>query len=135
MASVYWSSPDTESSSLVTTELDSLASGSTSSVFQMDNSTSKSLYAKIRVVLGSLTPTTNGYITLNIFGPNASGQSTAMAIHSFVPTTATGAKTLEKVIQIPGPFNFDCTITNNTGVAFNAADNDVYWQTFTEESA
>lgn len=127
-----WTTPATESSSLVTTELDSLADGSESSSFTIDNSSTKALYTKIRLALGSLTPTTGGSVTLRLYGPNADVGSTPIATYTSALTTTTSAKVVEWVIQLP-PFAIEATIQNNAGVSFNAAANDIYSQTFGEE--
>lgn len=128
-----WTTPATESSSLVTTELDSLADGSESTSFTIDNSSTKAFYTKIRLALGSITPTSGASVTIKLYGPNADIGSTPIAEYNSILTTTTSAKVVEWIIQLP-PFALEATITNNSGVAFNSADNDIYSQTVGEEN-
>ena len=73
-------------------------------------------------------------MTLKIYGPNADVGSTPINTHVAALASGTGAKTVEWVIQIP-PFALEATITNDAGVALAASANDIYSQTFSEESA
>ncbi len=128
-----WTTPAAEGSNLITTQADSLANGSESASFTLDNSTTKLLYGKIRITLGSITPATAASITLKIYGPNADIGGSIISSLTFVISTGVGAKVLEKVIQIP-PFANNATLTNNAGVALAASGNGVYAQMFTEEN-
>lgn len=139
---IEWTTPTTLNggASLVTTELDSLASGSESASFTVSNGSGRKLYAKVRVDLGSITPT-NQAITLRLYGPNAdapaSSRSTDVGLGSYYTATGTvnssaSAKVVE-FMRVPiDPYNMKATIENSTGVALNAADNDVFVEVYSE---
>lgn len=138
MATLKWETPAALSSSLVTTELDSLANGSTSSLFTHDNSSDLKLYASVTVKLGSLTPTSGGSITLRVYmsdGTNVSDSTGGGDAYTTPLTTSTGAKIVIFPMVRLYPFSLRFSLTNNSGVAFNAADNDVYVRTYNEASS
>lgn len=138
MATLKWESPAALSSSLVTTELDSLAFGSTTALFTYDNSSDLKLYASVTVKLGSLTPAAGGSITLRVYmsdGTNVSDAAGGGDVYTSPLTTSAGAKIAIFPMVRLYPFSLRFSITNNSGVAFNAADNDVYVRTYNEASS
>jgi hypothetical protein len=56
MAVAKWATPSSRSSSIVTTELDSLAAASESTPVTYDNSSNKNLYGAVTVKLGTFDP-------------------------------------------------------------------------------
>lgn len=127
---------DTESTSLVTTELDSLADDTESSLFTLDNSgaSDKWLYGKIRIELGSITPGTGANIILRVYGPNADKGSSPFSLHVLTVASGTAAKTVEAIVQLP-PYALELSIENRCGVTLASSANDVYWQGISEKDA
>ena len=66
MAIAKWATPSSRSSNLASATLNSLANGSESTAVTYDNSTNRDLYGAITIKLGSITPSTNGSITLRV---------------------------------------------------------------------
>lgn len=131
--SVKWTTPTTESANLVTTELDSLADGAESSSFSVDNTTNKDLYLKFRIELGSITPASGGSIQLKLYNPNSDVGGSPAEFSVIELSAGAGVKEVERSILLPGPFNFNATVVNNTGVALASSGNGVYVQFYSEE--
>jgi hypothetical protein len=134
MAEVTWSTPGTISSSLVTTELDSLANLSESALFTYDNSSDKKLYGLVTITLGSIDATTASSLILRVIAADGTNTPDKAGGDKYPVEVLTG--TSAKAVTIPMvrlyPFSLRFSITNNTGVTLNAADNDVYIRTYGE---
>jgi hypothetical protein len=137
MATAKWATPGSLSSSLVTTELDSLANAAESALFTYDNSSSLDLYAAVTIKLGSITPSTGGEITLRVLHYDGTNTPDKQGGDLYTVTLLSG--TGAKVVTIPMirlyPFSMRLSIVNNAGVELNAADNDVYLRTYNEAIA
>jgi hypothetical protein len=134
MATAKWATPGALSSSLVTTELDSLANAGESVLFIYDNSSNLDLYAAVTIKLGSITPSAGGSVTIRVLHYDGTNTPDKAGGDLYTIPLASGASA--KVVTIPMirlyPFSLRMSITNNSGVTFNAADNDVYVRTFNE---
>jgi hypothetical protein len=137
MSTAKWSAPSGLSSSLVTTELDSLANGSESAQVTYDNSANLNLYASITVKLGSITPSANGYITLRVVTNDGTNTADKAAGDTYTAVLASG--TSAKIVIFPMvriyPFSLRFSIINNSGVALAAASNGVYANPYNESVA
>ena len=129
MATIQWATPSSAQSTL-TTELNSLADGSVSSLgSEWDNTSSRYVQAAGEVYLSSLTPTTGGYIQVFLvaapngtnFGDIVGDRVVARAYLS----TSTGAKryTFENVPL--GPWKYKVALENRLGVALASSGNTV----------
>lgn len=130
-----WSVPTALSASLVTTQLDGLANGSESAVSSAVNNTAGTyLYAAITVKLGSITPATGGSITLRLTVSDGTNTADKAGGDTYSSTllAGTGAKVVVfPLVRLP-PFNCYLSVVNNSGVAFNAADSDIYYRAYGE---
>ena len=137
MATAKWSTPGAESSELSGTALNSLASGSSSTAIAYDNSTNLDLYGRLRIALGSITPTVGAYISIAVYAatgsvtPDFAGAGAGDVY--VVPLTTTASA---KVIIVPMirlyPFPVKIVVTNNSGTAFAASGNGVYLTPYDE---
>jgi hypothetical protein len=132
MSEVNWWVDSSESSNLITTELDSLANGTESAAITVNNATGKKLYCKFRIVLGSITPGTGGGITLKIYGPNADVGSSPEQTVFIAASSGAGAKVVEKTLLIY-PFANQVTVTNNLGTTTASSGNAFYTYLLGEE--
>lgn len=141
MATAQWATPRTLSSNLASTTLDSLANGSTSSFVTYDNSTNLDLYATVTVLLGSLTPTTGGSITLRVYTtdgtntPDNTGSVGGGVTYTQTVTTSTGAKVVVFPMVQLYPRSMRLQVTNNTGVSLAASSNGIYVGAYNESVA
>ena len=92
------------------------------------------MYAAITVKLGSITPTAGGYITLrvNIYDGTKTTDKAAGDTYSAVLLAGAGAKVVVFPLVRLYPFNCYLSVINNSGVAFNAADSDIYYRAYGE---
>lgn len=137
MAVVKWSAPGTRSANLAGTALNSLATGSASSLIAYDNSTNRDLYAAVTIRLGSIAPAVGGSITLRVYAgdgtdlPDANGG----AFDAYVATLASG--TSAKVVTFPMvrlyPFPVRLQLVNTAGVTTAASGNELYLTPFNED--
>ena len=137
MAVAKWSAPGTRSANLAGTALNSLATGSASSLIAYDNGTARDLYAAVTVKLGSITPGTGGSVTLRVYAgdgtdlPDANGG----AFDAYVAALASGAGA--KVVTFPMvrlyPFPMRLQFVNGAGVTTAASGNELYLTPFNED--
>jgi len=132
---IKWSVPTSLSASLVTTQLDSLGNGSESAVSSAINNTAGSyLYAAIIVVLGSITPATGGSLSLRLTVSDGTNTADKVAGDMYTAVLLSGASikvVVFSLVRLP-PFNCYLSVVNNSGVAFNAADSDIYYRAYGE---
>ena len=136
MATAKWAAPAALSSNLVSTELNSLANGSESAVFTYDNSSNKDLYGSVTVLLGSITPTTGGSVSLRVYvsdGTNTEDKSASGDIYTKALTTTTSAKVVVFPMVRLYPFSLRFSITNNSGVTSASSNNGVYIRPYNED--
>jgi hypothetical protein len=137
MAIASWATPEARSSNLAGTALNSLATGTASSLISYDNSTARNLYAAVTIKLGSITPATGGSVTLRVYAgdgtdvPDANGG----AFDSYVAALASGASA--KVVTIPlvrlYPFPLRLQFVNSAGVTTAASGNELYVRPYNED--
>lgn len=140
MATATWSAAATESSNIAGTALNSLANGSASAIIaDIDNTSSKALQIKFWVVLGSITPTAGGSITLRLRRKRSSTYADATATifngeqYTAALTTTASIKYVSALMRMPGPFIFGVDLVNNAGVTLASSGNELYYQTFNED--
>jgi hypothetical protein len=137
MAVAKWATPGTRSNNLAGSALNSLANGSASSLISYDNSTALDLYAAVAVKLGSITPSTNGSVTLRVYAgdgtdlPDANGG--AFDSYTAALATGTGAKVVTFPIIRLYPFPCRLQIVNNAGVSTAASGNELYLRPYNED--
>lgn len=138
MAIAKWSTPEARSANLAGTALNSLATGSASTLITYDNSVEAlNLYALVTIKLGSITPATGGSVTLRVYAadgtdvPDANGG----AFDSYVAALASGASA--KVVVFPlvrlYPSSLRLQFVNNAGVTTAASGNELYVRPYNEE--
>lgn len=130
-----------EGSNVASTYLNSLANGSAATAIAYDNSLAATgdgyFYAKVSLELGSITPSSGGYITLQVFHAGHSGTveditTTGGDIYTKPLTNSTGAKKCLFMIRCtPGPMSL--VFTNNSGVTLASSSNAVYITPVTEQ--
>lgn len=136
MAVATWNTPSAEGSNIAGTALNSLANGSDSAAITYDNSTNLDLYAKVRVELGSITPTAGGSITLRVYNTSSTnvedfgGGGDAYTVP--LTTTASAKRVIFPMVRIY-PWSLRFVITNNAGVTLNAASNQLLVTPFNEK--
>ena len=126
--------------SLITTGLNSLADGSsTSASSAVDNTTNLNLYADFGLMLGSINPSGAPYLELRLLELNGDGStydddSAGATVGSFLITTGSSAKvaTLKRVLLAPGQFK--AVIVNRTGVSLAGSSNTLYYRTYSEQN-
>jgi len=133
----------------LTTDLNSLANGSTSALSgEIDNSTTKYLYADMELYLASLYPAAGGYVALylvpTVDGTNYplfdTGASPGTAnnnyfVGSFTTLNASGIQRIAmREIQLP-PGKYKLAVYNGAGVALAASGNTLSWRPFNTASA
>lgn len=135
MSVAKWSSPGSEVE-IAGNALNSLASSSNSARMAYDNSTNRSLYARVTVELGSITPANGGSITLRYLGRRSGSDETiTTGLESYTLPTGSTAGTKRLIFELVRLYPFDggFIITNGTGVTLAASGNAVYVQPFGEE--
>jgi hypothetical protein len=135
MATAKWSTPGTEGS-IHASQLNSLANGSTSARMAYDNSTALSLYGKVSVVLGSLTPTAGGSITLRALNRRSTTDeeiTDSLESYTGLLTTTASAKLVIFPLVRLYPFVMGFVLRNDAGVALAASGNDVVVQAYGED--
>lgn len=141
MATAKWATPSAVGSNIAGTTLNSLANASTSTFVEHDNSSNLDLYASVRLNLGSITPTTGGSVTLRVFSdqdtttPDATGSVGGGDTYTQMLTTSTSAKVVIFPMIRLYPEACQLCITNNSGVTFNSANNELRVRPFNEAIA
>ena len=136
MAVAKWATPSSRSSSLVTSELDSLTTGSESTPVSYDNSSNKNLYGAVTVKLGTFDPNAGAYISLRINisdGTDTATDKFAGDVYTASVNDASGAKVVIFPMVRLYPFDLKVSVINNTSTSFNAADNDIYVTPYNED--
>ncbi len=132
MATTFqWVAPEALASAL-TTELNSLANGSFSTAFALDNEAGLYQFIDFELVLASLTPVAGQAVGIYIMAavdstPNYPDANAADNLVAILPlSTATAAKRKTAVNILIPPLKLNITVGNLTitsGVAFGAASN------------
>ncbi len=108
-------------------EINSLASGSASVLSaEIDNSTTKYLYADMELNLASLDPVAGGYVALYLV-PSVDGANWPLWDDGASPGTANNN------YFVGGKYKF--AVYNGAGVALASADNTLSWRPFNTASA
>lgn len=129
MATIQWAAPSS-AQTMLTTELNSLANGSTSALgTAWDNTSSRYVQAAGEVYLGSLTPTAGGYVQVYLVpapdGTNYGNIVNANMVAKIYPSTSTGAKRLTFENVPLGPFLYKVALLNQSGAALASSGNTV----------
>ena len=135
MAVAKWATPGSRSSNFASTTLNSLANGSESNVVTYDNSTNRNLYGVVTLKLGSITPSTGGSVTLRVTmsdGVDTSDKAGGDLYTSVLLSGASAKVVIWPMVRIY-PFSLRFSIINNSGVAFNAASNEIYVTPYNED--
>jgi hypothetical protein len=135
MAVAKWAAPGTRSSNFASTTLDSLANGSESAVVTYDNSTNRNLYGAVTIKLGSITPSTGGYVTLRVTMSDGTDTADKAAGDFYTAQLLSGASA--KVIILPMvriyPFSLRFSLINNSGVTLASSSNEMYVTPYNED--
>lgn len=126
--------------SLVTTALDSLSDGSsTTASSAVDNTTALNLFADFSLMLGSINPSGAPYLECRMLelagdGSTYDNNTAGSFVGSFVVTTGSSAKvaTLKRVLITLGQFKI--IVVNRTGVSLASSANALYYRTYAEQN-
>ncbi len=134
----------------LTTDLNSLANGSASALSaEIDNSTTKYLYANMELNLASLTPTAGGYVALYLVpavdgtptyptfdtGASPGTANNNYFVGSFTTKAAAAAQRIVmREIQLP-PGKYKLAVYNGSGAALAASGNTLSWRPYNTASA
>lgn len=127
MTTTKWTTPESEST-ILSTELNSLADGSYSSAgSEIANETDKYLYGAFEIYLASLTPVNNPQVSLyllyRIDGTNSEDQNEMTCVGTINLSTSTGTKR-HTLINVPlAPLDFVPVLKNDAGVALASSGN------------
>jgi len=136
MATAKWSAAVGETSNIAGTALDSKATGTTTFIADLDNTTLKSLYTSLWMDLGSITPGTGGSVTIQLRRKRSSTYAdNAMEQNTQSPSTGASAKAMEFALRIPGPHVYGIYWVNNLGVTSAGSGNALYQNDHNEEVA
>lgn len=134
MATALWSAFATESSNIAGTALDSKATGTTTFIADIDNTTARALYITFWLTLGSITPGTGGNVRLELrrkrsstYADNASDGQTQLL------SSGASAKNVVFDLRLPGPGVYGLYWVNNAGVTSASSGNSLVHQTFGED--
>jgi hypothetical protein len=139
MATAKWGTP-TNTATALTTELNSLSNGSTSTASSAyDNETNKHKFVNVEVCLASLTPTGSPSVAIHVLptldATNYADSGSDTSVIVLPLTTSTGAKRKIAVnIPVP-PFSLKFALTNNSGVSLAASSNTVKYRFHSEDIA
>jgi len=135
MAVAKWATPSARSSNFASTTLNSLASGSESSVVTYDNSTNRDLYGLVTIKLGSITPSAGGTITLRVTLNDGTDTADKIGgdVYSILLTSGASAKVAVFNMVRLYPFSMRMSVLNNSGVAFAASGNEMYVRPWNED--
>ena len=141
MATAKWATPTASAALSISTTLNSLADGATSSFFTYDNSTNLDLYANINLNLGSFTAGSGGTVTLVAFAAHtATAPDNTGSVGGgdrYVAAVTVGASA--KVINFPMvrlyPESMRFCVINNAGGAFAGSSNSANIKPFNESVA
>jgi hypothetical protein len=135
MAIAKWNTPSARSANFAGTTLNSLANGSESTQVDYDNSSDLDLYGAITLLLGSLTPSSGGSVTVRVNAsdgtstPDRAGGDT----YTVRPTSGASAKVVIFPMVRLYPFGMKISVTNNLGVSLNASNNALHVTPYNEE--
>jgi hypothetical protein len=137
MAIAKWTAFATETANLAGTTLDSRATGTTTFVADLNNTTDRALYASLWADFGSITPAAGGSVTLSLRRKRGSAYAENPCEQVTSGVTGTGARVvaLEFAMRLPGPGIYGLYWTNNLGVSSAASGNALYRSNFNEDIA
>lgn len=129
METIQWAAPSSVQT-MLTTELNSLANGSTTALGSAwDNTSSRYMQAAGEIYLGSLTPTAGGYVQVYLVpaldGTNYGDIVNINMVAKIYPSTSTGAKRLTFESVPLGPFLYKVALLNQCGVTLASSGNTV----------
>lgn len=135
MAIAKWSPLTGRSGNLLSTVANSLANAGETAVVTYDNSTARNLYAAVTLKLGSITPATNGSVTLRVTMSDGTDLSDRAGGDLYTALLSSGASA--KIVVWPMvrlyPFSLRFSIVNNSGVTLAASGNELYATPYNED--
>lgn len=135
MAIAKWSPLTGRSGNLLSTVANSLANAGETAVVTYDNSTNRNLYGAVTLKLGSITPATNGSVTLRVTMTDGTDVSDRAAGDLYTALLNSGASA--KIVVWPMvrlyPFSLRFSIINNSGVTLAASGNELYVTPYNED--
>ena len=130
MAVIQWAAPSS-AQSMLTTELNSLANASVSSLGgEWDNTSTRYVQAAGEVYLGSLTPSNGGYVQVYLVAaPDGTNYGdtglAANLVATIYPSSSASAKRLIFENVPLGPYKYKCCLRNASGVTLASSGNTV----------
>jgi hypothetical protein len=133
MSTAKWSAFGTESANIAGTALNSKATGTTTLIGDIDNSSDLDLYASFWLELGSITPSTGGSVTLQLRRKRGSAYADDACEQNIQDlSSGASAKNVEFLMRLPGPGVYGLYWVNNSGVTSAASGNALYYSRFNE---
>lgn len=129
MATIQWAAPSS-AQTMITTEANSLANGSTTALgTAWDNTSTRYMQAAGEVYLASLTPTSGGYVQVYLVpapdGTNYGDIVNSNLVATIYPSTSASAKRLTFENVPIGPYLYKAALKNACGVALASSGNTV----------
>ena len=127
MATIQWAAPSS-AQTMLTTELNSLATASTSALgSEWDNTSTRYVQAAGEVYLASLTPASGGYVQVFLVpaldGTNYGDIVAANLVATIYPSTSASVKRLMFENVPLGPYKYKAALKNVTGATLGASGN------------
>jgi hypothetical protein len=141
MAQSQWGAPAAETN-IAGTALNGLIAGTTSLPMEFENGTGRIINARLRLVLGSITPAVGGTVVLRLVNWDAansvwedysalSGHHESYAI-ALIPSVGAIKRAILPMVRIY-PWRVGFVLTNSSGVNLAASGNGLFLSTFPEE--
>lgn len=126
---IQWDAEDASPTTVLSTQLNSLADGSKSGVgTSYDNGANLNQYGWLEVVLASLTPTAGNFLTIYMYvytGGTTEDVAGIVPLVTVSCTTSTGAKrVVSRRFELP-PYEVSFEVQNDLGVALASSGNTV----------
>lgn len=138
MATAKWAAPSAEGSNIASTVLNSLTTGSVASDITYDNSSNYDLYARVRVELGSITPSAGGSLMLRVYNTaGANVEDFGGGGDAYIIPLASGASAKRAIFPMVRlyPWSMRFVFTNNSGVTLASSGNQVLVTPYNESVA
>lgn len=134
MTDFLFGTPSSEGSSVAGTAMDSKTDGTTTLIFDFDNTSDRDFYLSLWGVLGSITTAAGASVKFEarrkrsgVYAMNAEFEAVCE-----IKTTGAGQKDISAVLQLSGGFEYGIYWTNNTGTTSAGSGNALYRQAYPE---
>jgi len=136
MANVGKYNVDTAYTSLMTTALNSITTGSaTAASSAITNSTNLALWMDVSLMLGSVNPSGTPYLELHLLpkagdGSTYADRSAQTLVDTLVVTTGSSAKVAQSIGIVVPPGDYELMLVNQMGVTTASSGNTLYYRLY-----